>query len=353
MPAPRLIPEFAPQSGVMLTWPHAASDWRDSLAEVEPVYTQLVKAIIRHEPVLIICYDAQHILHVKQQLADSQVTLSRVRLVAVATNDTWVRDYGPLAVQDGQSMSLINFMFDGWGGKFAAALDNAVSAALDAAGVFQSHGLQQQSLVLEGGAIDTDGCGTLLATTRCLLDAGRNPMRDKKALEKSLQECLGIERVLWLDHGFIQGDDTDGHVDMLARFCSPHDIAYTQCGDIHDEQHAALLSMEQQLQTFTDPFGTPYRLHALPLPAPVYSGAGTRLPASYANFLIINNAVLLPAYDDPADEEARRVLAQCFPGRDIVAVNCLPLIAQHGSLHCASLQLAAGILGPVAEYVQP
>lgn len=348
MPAPRLIPEFAPQSGVLLTWPHAASDWRHSLAEIEPVYLELVRAISRHEAVLVVCYDDEHSRHIQQQLRSACVEPSRVRQVAVPSNDTWVRDYGPLAVQDDQSVSLVNFSFDGWGGKYASGLDNAVSAALAAAGVFKSPGLQQHPLILEGGAIDSDGCGSLLTTTRCLLDAGRNPGMDRVALENALQAYLGIDRVLWLDHGFIQGDDTDGHVDMLARFCSPHDIAYTRCRDSGDEHYAALKDMEQQLQTFSDRDGSPYRLHALPLPAPVYSNDGARLPASYANFLIINDAVLLPAYDDPADEEARAVLARCFPGRDIVAVNCLPLIAQYGSLHCASLQLAEGIMEPVA-----
>jgi agmatine deiminase len=348
MPAPRLIPEFAPQSGVLLTWPHVASDWRHSLEEIEPVYLELVRAISRHEAVLVVCYDDEHSRHIQQQLTGARVDRSRVRQVAVPSNDTWVRDYGPLAVQDDQSVSLVNFSFDGWGGKYAAGLDNAVSAALAAAGVFSSPGLQQHPLILEGGAIDADGCGSLLTTTRCLLGAGRNPGMDRLALEHALQADLGIDRVLWLDHGFIQGDDTDGHVDMLARFCSPHDIAYTQCRDSGDEHYAALRAMEKQLQSFSDCDGSPYRLHALPLPAPVYSNDGARLPASYANFLIINDAVLLPAYDDPADEEARAVLARCFPGRDIVAVNCLPLIAQYGSLHCASLQLAEGIMGPVA-----
>ncbi len=349
MPAPRLIPEFAPQSGVILTWPHAASDWRDSLAAVEPLYLELVQTITRYEPVVVVCHDEKHVRHVQQRLADSRVSLSRVWPVAVPTNDTWVRDYGPLSIKGEQSISLVNFRFDGWGGKYAAGLDNAVSAALAAAGVFQVRDLQQQAFVLEGGAIDTDGCGTLLTTTRCLLEAGRNPAMDRQAMESSLRGYLGIERILWLDHGFIAGDDTDGHVDMLARFCSPRDIAYTRCHDPGDEHHAVLQLMEQQLLGFSDFAGRPYRLHPLPLPGPVYSNEGARLPASYANFLIINSAVLLPVYDDPADEEARVVLSHCFPGRDIVPVNCLPLIAQYGSLHCASLQLAEGILKPFAE----
>ena len=199
MPAPRLIPEFAPQSGVLVTWPHAASDWRHSLAEIEPVYLELVRAISRHEAVLVVCHDDEHTRHIQQQLTGARIEPSRVRQVAVPSNDTWVRDYGPLAVQDDQSVSLVNFSFDGWGGKYASGLDNVVPAALAGAGVFKSPGLQQHSLVLEGGAIDYDGSGTLLTTTRCLLDAGRNPAMDRAALVNELQACLGIDRVLWLD----------------------------------------------------------------------------------------------------------------------------------------------------------
>jgi agmatine deiminase len=349
MSAPRLIPEFAPQSGVILTWPHGASDWRARLAAIEPVYLDIVRAIVRYEPVLLICFDEGHVCHVRQLLSDFSIDSSRIQLVAVPTNDTWVRDYGPLSIQGEQQAILTSFVFDGWGGKYTSDLDNAASAALVAAGVFDVPGLQQPGFTLEGGAIETDGCGTLLTTSRCLLNAGRNPTTDRPTLEYKLQALLGIDRILWLDHGFVRGDDTDGHVDMLARFCTPHDIAYLKCTDPGDEHYDGLAAMERQLQDFCAFDGAPYDLHALPLPGPVFSAGGKRLPASYANFLIINNAVLLPVYNDPADETARAVLMRCFPGRDIVPVNCLPLIEQSGSLHCASMQLADGILRPAMD----
>ena len=198
--------------------------------------------------------------------------------------------------------------------------------------------------MLEGGAIDTDGFGSLLTTTRCLLESARNPEMDKVALETCFHEVLGIERILWIDHGMLLGDDTDGHVDMLARFCSPHDIAYLQCTDPGDAHYGELSSMEQQLRSFLAHDGTPYTLHPLPMPGAVYSDAGERLPASYANFLIINHAVLVPVYDDPADQQSLGVLQRCFPDREIIAINCLPLIQQYGSLHCATTQLPEGVL---------
>jgi agmatine deiminase len=255
-----------------------------------------------------------------------------------------VRDYGPIAVSRGGRLVLHDFTFDGWGGKYPAALDNLASRALFEGGFFATDEFRQQQLVLEGGSIDSDGCGTLLSTTRCLLDSGRNPGFNRSRLEAWLGEHLGIARVLWLEHGELAGDDTDAHVDMLARFCSPDTIAYSCCDDLQDEHFAPLAAMEQQLQTFRTRDGQPYELVPLPLPEAIRDEHGRRLPASYANFLIINGAVLLPVYDDPADAVAQTALAACFPGRRVVPLNCLPLILQNGSLHCATMQLPVGVL---------
>jgi agmatine deiminase len=345
MTAPRLIPEFAPQSGVIITWPHSHSDWRDRLEEIEPVYLEITRAISRYERVLVICYDDRHMQHVNNLLKQTGISASAVHCVAVPTNDTWVRDYGPLSVSvDGNPPQLLDFTFDGWDGKYDAARDNQVSRILFDTGVFSMPDLKTHALVLEGGAIDTDGCGTLLTTTRCLLGSGRNPGMNREALEACLHETLGIERTLWLDHGMLRGDDTDGHVDMLVRFCTPQLIAYLQCTDPADEHYDELSAMEQQLRGFITHDGDPYTLCPLPMPQPVYSADGERLPASYANFLIINHAVLVPVYNDPADRQVLDVLQQCFPEREIVAINCLPLIQQYGSLHCATMQLPEGVL---------
>ncbi len=339
-----LLPEFAPQSGVILTWPHAGTDWQDSLAEIENLYIQIAGTITRYERLLVICCDLLHRQHVTRQLQRANVALRVVRFAIASTDDTWVRDYGPITVSRDARLVLNDFTFDGWGRKYPAERDNRVSRTLFDDGFFDSNEFLHQQLVLEGGSIDTDGCGTLLTTTHCLLESSRNPGYDRARLEASLHELLGIDRVLWLAHGELAGDDTDAHVDMLARFCSPGTIAYSSCNDPQDEHFTPLAAMEQQLQTFHTREGLPYELVPLPLPQPVHDADGRRLPASYANFLIVNGAVLVPVYDDPTDTTALAALAGCFPGRAIEPLNCLPLIQQNGSLHCATMQLPMGVL---------
>jgi len=341
---PVLLPEFAPQSGVILTWPHSGTDWHSRLEDIEKLYLQIAGTITRYERLLIVCYDSRHQAHVRRQLEDGNVDLETVGFAIARTDDTWVRDYGPISVSRNGRLELHDFTFDGWGGKYPAELDNRVSRSLFESGCFITSEWHRQHLVLEGGSIDTDGCGTLLTTTRCLLGSGRNPGYDRSRLESWLHQHLGIERFLWLEHGELAGDDTDAHVDMLARFCGPGTIAYSSCDAPDDEHYAPLAAMERQLQMFRTRDGLPYELVPLPLPQAIPDENGRRLPASYANFLIINGAVLVPVYDDPADASALAALAGCFPGRRIEPLNCLPLIRQNGSLHCATMQLPAGVL---------
>jgi agmatine deiminase len=339
----RLVSETAPQCAVLLTWPHRYSAWAESLEAVTAVYLEIARAVVAHEKLLVVCYDPNHAAEIRQACARAGVQPDAIRFCPVPTNDTWIRDYGPLTVSDGTVLRLLDFAFDGWGNKYPAALDNEVTRKLESTGVF-STACRHFRLVLEGGSIDTDGQGSLLTTSNCLITNSRNPDYDKAAFERLFTEELGIRRVLWLDHGELEGDDTDAHIDMLARFCSPYTIAYTQCTDHSDSHYAGLNAMEKQLGTFTTLDGSPYQLLPLPLPAPVHSDAGERLPASYANFLIINGAVLVPVYNDPADAIALERLARAFPDRQVIAINCLPLIHQYGSLHCATMQLPAGIL---------
>jgi agmatine/peptidylarginine deiminase len=346
----RLLAEYAPQSGVLLTWPHAATDWRDCLDAADTIYIAMARAITRHTYLLIICHDTAHGDDVGRMLSCAGLDRQRIGFAVAPTNDTWVRDYGPLGVIADDGPRLLDFTFNGWGNKYAASLDNAVSRTLHADGVFGCIALETHTLVLEGGSIDVDGRGTLLTTSRCLLDSGRNPGQSRASLERQFGELLGVERVLWLEHGGLDGDDTDGHVDMLARFCDAGTLAYTQCRDTADSQYAELAAMERQLQGFRDRHGRPYRLVALPLPRPVLDADGRRLPASYANFLVINGAVLAPVYNDPADSIACERLAACFPGREVIPVNCLTLIREYGSLHCATMQLPEGFLN--TEYAR-
>ena len=202
-------------------------------------------------------------------------------------------------------------------------------------------------MVLEGGAIETDGQGTLLTTEACLLNHNRNPRLDRAAIEMKLREDFGVERILWLSHGHLEGDDTDSHIDTLARFCDPQTIAYVRCDDPEDSHYPSLAAMEEQLKTLRQADGSPYRLIALPWPRPCFDpDDGHRLPATYANFLIINGAVLVPTYADAADAEALATLAEAFPGRDIVPIDCRSVIRQHGSLHCLTMQLPRGTLTP-------
>jgi agmatine deiminase len=339
-----LPPEWAVQSGVMLTWPHPHSDWALDLASVEAVFVALAREVSLREQVLIACYDPAHTAQVRDRLRNENVNPERVKLHIAPSNDTWARDHGPITAMINGHPQLLDFSFNGWGDKYAHALDDRVTARLHAAGAFGAARRQTVDLVLEGGSIDVDGAGTLLTTASCLLSGARNPGIQRAHLEARLHALLGIERVLWLEHGRIPGDDTDGHIDTLARFCNSHTIAYVCAPSTDKQAYPELAAMEQELACLRMPAGDPYRLVPLPLPQPIYDERGQRLPATYANFLIINDAVLVPVYGDPADEQAMQRLQPCFPGRSLIEIDARALIRQYGSLHCVAMQLPAGVL---------
>jgi len=338
------LPEWVAQSGVMLTWPHAHGDWEPFLQDVEPVFCDIAYHISLHEQVLISCWDEPHKAHIDNCLKQRGVSPERVQLHIVASNDTWARDHGPITVVKQGQPVLLDFIFNGWGKKYQAKLDNAVTPRLCSQGAFGNTRIESIDLVMEGGSLETDGLGTLLTTSRCLLSPQRNPSLDRPQLEQRLSQLLGLDRYLWLEHGYLAGDDTDSHIDTLARFCSPDTICYVSCDNPDDEHYAALQAMAKELATFKQRNGEPYRLIALPMTHPIHNEDGTRLPGTYANFLIINNAVLVPTYDDDHDELALQRLAACFPEREIIAINCKPLIEQYGSLHCVTMQLPQGVL---------
>jgi agmatine deiminase len=340
----KLLPaEWAPQSGVMLTWPHAHSDWQPFLQEVEPVFTEIAWHISRHEQVLISCWDETHQQHIRRQLDERGVDPGRVCFHIVPSNDSWARDHGPITMMQQQQPQLLDFVFNGWGNKYEAKLDNAITRQLCRQNAFGDTPIESVNLVLEGGSIESDGKGTLLTTSRCLLSPQRNPALDRPQLEQKLGELLGAERILWLEHGHLAGDDTDSHIDTLARFCAADTICHVSCDDRQDEHYTALQAMAEELAAFRQPSGEPYQLVPLPLPAPIHNEDGIRLPATYANFLIINDAVLVPVYSDQNDALALQRLGECFPQREIIAINCTPLIEQYGSLHCVTMQIPAGV----------
>lgn len=336
----RLPAEWEPQHGVMLTWPHADTDWADHLDEVETLYANLAATISRYERILIVCRDRDHAECVRRLATQAGADPARLDLGIAPSNDTWARDHGPIGlVTDRPRTLLLDFRFNGWGGKFSADLDDRITGRLAASGIFGDVLLETSELVLEGGAIETDGQGTLLAVTRTLVDPLRNPGWSRADIERELTARLGIRHFLWLEQGAISGDDTDGHIDTLARFCDPRTICYARCTDPSDADFAELSAMEAELKALRDPQGNPYRLIPLPCPTPILDADGARLPAGYANFLIVNDAVLLPVYGDPADADARSILNGLFPDRAILTLDCRPLIRQGGSLHCISMQL--------------
>lgn len=336
-----LPPEWVPQQAVLLTWPHPESDWLPILDRVEPVFAAIGSAVTQHQDLTVSCLNDAHCEHVEDLLRQGGAEMDRVQLYPVPSNDSWVRDHGPITVlRDGQRV-LLDYQFNGWGNKYEAALDNRLSIRLHEMGAFDGLSMETMELVLEGGSIEVDGRGTLLTTAECLLSPERNPQYRREALEVLLKGQLGLERILWLEHGQLEGDDTDGHVDTLARFCDDRTIAYVSCDDPGDPHYESLKAMETELQGFVDADGQPYKLVPLPLPAAQYDEEGQRLPATYANFLIINGAVLLPTYADPLDAIAAERLAECFPGREIIPIDARPLIHQYGSIHCVTMQLPA------------
>ncbi|WP_101674991.1 agmatine deiminase family protein [Alloalcanivorax mobilis] len=335
----RLLPEWHPQWGVLLAWPDARTDWADALEDTQSCYQDLLSAILGHERVLLVCRDAQSADAVRERLRAADIGVDRLHTVIADYDDTWTRDFGPITVQqDGQPL-LLDFRFTGWGGKFGSANDDALNAALP-----WSAEREAVDLVLEGGAIDTDGQGTLLTTRACLLNPNRNPSLNLAELEAGLKKQLGVERIWWLENGYLEGDDTDAHVDTLARFVNPRTIAYVQCQDRDDDHYPALAAMERELQALADAHGL--TLVALPMAVPQYNAEGERLPATYANFLITNRAILVPTYRCATDAAALDALGAVAGERLVVGVPCRALIEQHGSLHCVTMQLPEGVLDP-------
>ena len=344
----RLPAEWELQDGVQLTWPHCDTEWFE-LEKVLGCYVEIAYQILRFERLIIATRDIEECKADINRIAAQkglEIDLDRISFYETPLNDTWARDHGGISVfGDEGEKYLYDFVFNGWGLKFASNLDNRITRNLFDQEAFSEDvmGVDMRPYVLEGGSIDSDGCGSMLTTTECLCSVNRNEYLEKEEIEDELKSAFGLERILWLDHGTIIGDDTDSHVDILARFCTPDTIAYMQCTDPEDPHYDELAAMEKQLRGFRTLDGKPYRLVPLPLPEPLYL-EDYRLPASYANFLIVNGGVLLPGAGSPLDEVARQRLQEVFPDREVVVIDCRPLLSGHGSLHCITMQFPAGYL---------
>lgn len=328
----RLIAEFEPQSFVQLIFPQRASDWAPYLEEARGVIKNIALAVARHQQCLLVC----------EEIAEARSyfdTTDNIRFVEYTCDDTWARDSSAISVESPAGVELLDFTFNGWGNKFDASRDNAMSRALSA---HYGAALTTMPYVLEGGGIESNGNGILMSTAECLHNPNRNPHMTTDAIDAMLRETFGVQKILWLHNGYLSGDDTDSHIDTLARFIGENSIMYVKCEDKTDEHYEALAAMERELQAFRNLQNEPFELIALPMTDAIYYD-DERLPATYANFLIINGAVLVPVYNDPHDEEALMIFKNAFAQREIIAIDCSVLIRQHGSLHCVSMQFPKGV----------
>ncbi len=331
----RLPAEWEKQSAILIAWPYPQGDFQNNLVQVEQTYKQISEAIIKHQELIVICQDEQHQQYIQNILPGFE------NFIQASYDDIWVRDTSPIPVMTNSGYQLINFQFNGWGDKYPHQNDNNLYQTLSTSRFFHHIKIRNVDMILEGGSIESDGQGTLLTTKQCLLSPNRNPHLNQQQIEQNLEQAFSIKRILWLDQPNLAGDDTDAHIDTLARFCSSEHIVYSSCDNPNNPNFSSLKNMETQLKAFRTTSDFPYQLTALPLPTPIYNGEGKPLPANYANFLILNNAVLVPVYEDPMDQIILEKLGICFPDREIIAISCLPLIQQYGSLHCMSMQIPA------------
>ena len=316
--------EWEAQESVMLVFPHQKSDWRCCLKEIEDSYKELISAVSKYQKCLVLCSDIEK---TKKRL--SCLSSKNIELIEVKTNDTWIRDYGAIDLICGDEVISVDFRFNGWGEKFDATLDNMVNRTLYNKGVFTNR-LLEEDFILEGGSIDTNGRGVLLTTKKCLLNRNRN-RADKEYIENYLKNRLYIDKIIWLEHGFLIGDDTDSHIDTLARFLDEKTIAYVKCYDKKDEHYNELQMMESELKK------SGFDLVPLPLPHPIFYN-NKRLPATYLNFLFINGAVLIPTYNNPYDKEVLDFFGNFYKDKDIIPIDSTIFIREHGSIHCSTMQ---------------
>ncbi|MDQ1340911.1 MAG: agmatine deiminase [Campylobacterota bacterium] len=329
----QIVPEWAEQSSVLVVVPPRESDWSSCFEEVVEFYINLIKLMSQYGHITVTATDD---LILKELPKNSNISAFKI-----TTNDTWVRDFGPITVIQDNKPLFLDFGFNGWGLKFASNYDNQFTKELKKVAFFE-YKYNLADIILEGGSIEYDGNGTIMTTSECLLSPNRNPHLSKEDINKKLKEYFGVQNILWVNHGYLAGDYTDSHIDTLARFCPENTIAYVQCLDVDDEHYQELFLMQEELKSFKNIDGKSYNLVPLPMTRAIYDEDDYRLPATYANFLIMNSVVIMPTYNDPNDELAKLQLQKCFKDKEVVTIDCSVLIKQHGSLHCSTMQIPKG-----------
>jgi len=330
--------EWERHEATWLAWPHDPTTWPDCVEDAERAFAQLAAAIGRSETVHLLVADEG--IEQRARTALSEAAATNVALHRIRTEDSWFRDYGPIVVAQGEgderTRLAVNFTFNAWGEKYPELLpDTEIPKHVQ-----PIHRVEtlDTPFVLEGGAIDGNGSGTVLTTEQCLLNPNRNPQLSREEIEERLRTFLGARNILWLGEGIV-GDDTDGHVDDIARFVSPSTVVTAVEDDSADANHAPLRDNLERLRSMTDESGGALRIVELPMPEPVFSIKGHRLPASYANFYIANDVVCVPTFGTDRDELALGVLRPLFPDRDVAGIRCERLVEGLGTLHCVTQQL--------------
>lgn len=339
------LPEWTPQEAVLMALPAEDTDWNYILSEARDQYVRIIKAFTAENiRVVLLCHDASEAMNLFPQCCKELISS-----VETPYNDTWTRDYGPISVIKDDRLRALDFGFNGWGLKFASDRDNLVNLRLNEKCVFdQSVYRNERSFILEGGSVETDGEGTVLTTTRCLCSPNRNGGLSKHEAAQHLSDLLGATHILFLDYGALEGDDTDSHIDTLARMAPGNTILFTGCRNMDDPHFEELLKMRAQLSMFRNSMGEPFNLIELPFPDPVYNEDGSRLPATYANYLITDKVIFMPLYNQPHNDMlAMQTVRIAFPDYKVVGIECLTLLRQHGSLHCATMQIPRNLFNPV------
>ncbi|HAC62813.1 MAG TPA: agmatine deiminase [Cyanothece sp. UBA12306] len=346
-----LLPaEWYEQDGIMLAWPHQNTQWLGMLDEIEPIYLNLCQEITKRQKLLLVVSNEELKSRIVNLLFSRNIDLGRVQFVIAVNNDIWVRDYGPITlINEKGELKILDFVFNGWGNKYESTryqsfLDDQINRRIISECTNKEVKTESIAFVLEGGAIDSDGRGTLLTTKSCLFNPNRNPKFDQTQIREFIKEKLGITTIFCLENGYLEGDDTDGHIDTLVRFAPNNTLVYITCDNEADSHYHNLKQLEAELKALPTPDGQAYHLIGLPWPQPKYNQEGDRLPASYANYLIINGAVLVPMYRDKADEKALMQIQKAYQDHEVIGIDCLPLIREFGSLHCMSMQLPKGFL---------